>query len=595
MIRKITFILGLLWILFAVFAQIIGVDHDARWGMSRYIALFVGIALIGAARFAPLRKKYFLQNAIPVRWIAAVSTPLTVFVSALTIIGISVYLTWFASMGLFPTFHNEFNPYVDLGEAFLHGQAALLEKPDPRLALIQDPWNDVAARSQIPYTFDLSYYNGGYYLYWGPAPALIYAAYAAVAGVRPSNQFGMLFFAIGQGVLMTGMFFLARRWVYPRAPGFTIPLFVLAGMLSLPQILLLLHSNVYETAIIAGQFFLFLGLFGWLVYLITRSAPWLVLAGSGYALAIGSRYNLVFCVIIFCLFALFHFYNENRLSRQSIDRAALFLAPLALMGLALAGYNYIRFDNPLEMGYKYQLAQPGQTYQPYYDHAYSTEYAASNFYSYLLYPVHYRPSFPFVVSIPLQPKLFPPWAQLPPLKNYDEVMFGGLFILPVFWLFAILVPAGLSSPAGARYTASERPSIGAHFIRMCLLGALAQFVFLLLFYHSGMRYIADFSLLLITALAFACWSFDQVLTHLPFRIRLPLRAAFWLLVLVLALATALIGVLAGFDLPPQTFRLYNPSQYNAIQVQVDRYFDALLGFYQGSSLFAAALRFLIGK
>src|SRR5574338_1149848 len=127
----------------------------------------------------------------------------------------------------------------------------------------------------------------------------------------------------------------------------------------MPQIWLLSHSNVYETAVIAGQFFLFLGLLGWLIYLRTRRRLWIFVTGLGYALAIGSRYNLLFTVAIFSLFAFYTFWQENGWSRASLRRSAVYLVPLVVMALLLGGYNYARFGNFMETGYSYQLEQHG--------------------------------------------------------------------------------------------------------------------------------------------------------------------------------------------------------------------------------------------
>ena len=44
------------------------------------------------------------------------------------------------------------------------------------------------------------------------------------------------------------------------------------------------------------------------------------------------------------------------LSRELVAFAAAF----ALAGLAVATYNYQRFGNPFEFGFRYQLAGPGQ-------------------------------------------------------------------------------------------------------------------------------------------------------------------------------------------------------------------------------------------
>lgn len=605
MMRKITVGLGVLLALLAVFARVVGLAHGG-WGSTRTLALCAGLALIAlalapgalesAGRHSPRVKRIFTATRTAWR-VAHQSLAGAEVLSAITLVGISIYFTWFASLGLFPSFRQDFNPYVDLGESFLHGQVALLQQPDPRLAQIADPWNDVAARSQIPYTFDLSYYHGKYYLYWGPVPALTYAAFELVTGTRPPDQFGILLFTIGLGALLTVLLFLVRRRWFPRAPAITIPLFVLAGLINLPQIQLVMHSNVYETAVVAGQFFLFLGLVGWIAYLAGGRRRWLVLAGLGYALAIGSRINLLFSVGVFSLFVIWQLYRESRTEqggiRRAVRRAALFLAPILIMAMALAGYNFARFGNPLDIGYRYQLAKPGMSYKEYYAHAYSPMYVPANLYAYVLYPLHFRAEFPFMMSIPITPEEYPRWATPSPFKDQDEIMYGAAFVLPLFWLLIALVPASL--PQRAQPAAFQGKVSGRGLMALFFLGGLVEFVFLLIFYFSGERYLGDFSMLWLMALALALWIVDERLARLPRGLGLSLRMILWLAMFLLALATVLVGVIGALDLPPQHFRIYNPAGYSAIRAPAEQVYYHLVRFYQGPSLAAAMLRLVIRR
>src|SRR5512138_2879306 len=88
--------------------------------------------------------------------------------NGLALLVIIFYGTWFISSGTFPSFHHLENYYVNLSQAFLKGQVALLDTPDPRLASLTDPHQ--AAGTKIPFLWDVSYYHGKYYIYWGPAP-----------------------------------------------------------------------------------------------------------------------------------------------------------------------------------------------------------------------------------------------------------------------------------------------------------------------------------------------------------------------------------------------------------------------------------------
>ena len=77
------------------------------------------------------------------------------------------------------------NFYGLLGDAFLSGQTYLKITPSPQLLALADPYDPHA---NAPYLlWDASLYNGKYYLYFGPGPALIWAAAKAIFGVSLSD------------------------------------------------------------------------------------------------------------------------------------------------------------------------------------------------------------------------------------------------------------------------------------------------------------------------------------------------------------------------------------------------------------------------
>src|SRR3954470_24473301 len=59
--------------------------------------------------------------------------------------------------------------YGWLTEAFSLGQTHLTIEPDPRLRSLQNPW---AAYQGVPRLHDATYFEGHYYLYFGPTAAI---------------------------------------------------------------------------------------------------------------------------------------------------------------------------------------------------------------------------------------------------------------------------------------------------------------------------------------------------------------------------------------------------------------------------------------
>lgn len=607
--RFIALVSGILLILLALLARRIGIDHDAAWGPSRYLLLVTGLALSGASfvlhlvktgRVPESARRRFSQCARATgKCIAQLrqNTRFSVIVTALLLLGLALYTVWFTSFGLFPTFTRVVNPYVDLGEAFLQGQVALLAEPDPRLVALQNPY-DFALREEVPYRWDLSYYKGKYYAYWGPAPALLYAAVQAITRTPPPDQLGVLVFNIGLGGVLALVLFRARQRFFPRAPGLSIPLFVMVALVNLPVMHILERCQVYETSVIAGQFFLLLGLLVWLHALTAQKPAWLFLAGLSWGLAIATRYNLALSVSVLLAYGLYRLWRTAEWTAQFWKQAAALLAPLGLCALVMALYNYSRFGNPLETGLAYQL-----TVAIYQNRHFSTTYFLSGLYMYLFYPLNVSQTFPFFPSIPVDFTRLPGWAALPPGRLFDEVFFGLVPSLPAFWLLVVLapvsfvraattlihrIPSGQTADRPSNPPASQQYDPRRQLAGVFGLAGLAQFAFLLFYYFGANRFLVDFLFLWLLALIFLAWEMDEILRPVA-----ALRALFWLAALLLGLASAGIAVLAGFDIVPQFFRLYNPTIYGAISSYGNRVYTALLALPESPGLFGALLRFLL--
>ncbi|MDL2219441.1 hypothetical protein LJC04_03770, partial [Ruminococcaceae bacterium OttesenSCG-928-O06] len=75
--------------------------------------------------------------------------------------------------------------YVHLFDALYNGQLALRTAPDAALATLQNPY-DASQRGSIPFFWDMAYYNGQYYCYFGLAPMPLYFLVHALTGRLPS-------------------------------------------------------------------------------------------------------------------------------------------------------------------------------------------------------------------------------------------------------------------------------------------------------------------------------------------------------------------------------------------------------------------------
>lgn len=548
---------GLLLAALAFLARVIGLDHDVRWGASRWALLAAGLVLIAI----PLLARLWNSAAVPeslrrglgggarriapaIRRVAGIRA-LAILLAGLVALGLCAYALWYVTAGQFPKFPYVNNSYVDLGEAFLHGQSCLLIKPSQELMALPDPY-DLQQRSQVPYNWDLTYYNGCYYLYWGPVPGLVSALFQAIGRARTAD--GLLLFGAYAGLALAVLGLLLDLWRhrYSRAPGLSLALLLLASLFNLPYLAMLGRPQVYETSILYGQLFLMLGLWFWVRYLFQEKNIWLVLAGLSWGLAVGCKQTTLISVGAYTLVALIYMIRRPRL----VARAAALLAPLAACGAALLLYNYARFGNPLETGYNYQLSIP-----IYENRVFSPIFTPANLYAYLLYPLGFTQGFPFVSILQIDASKMPAWAIAPKGKLFDMQIFGLLAAVPLIWL----LPLGLVSAVGTR----GRPAAGrplTSLVWMIVLGGLAQFALTVLFVSSAMRYMMDFWPSFTLMLAIAAWSVDERLQPVRW-----LRWLWWALVAALVAWGTVLAYFGAFDLPPQVFRATNRPAFDDIR------------------------------
>jgi hypothetical protein len=459
---------------------------------------------------------------------------------------ILVFALWYTSSGLFPEFPKIQNDLVDLGSAFLRGQLSLLEQPDPRLADLGNPY-EYTQRKGLPYHWDASYYDGKYYLYWGPAPALVSAGLQALTGAPPSASLLVVLPFLGLMVVAGALLWILAE-SFGSAARLTVWLFIAVLSFNLPMLVTIGQPRHYQASILWGQFFLLLGMLGVAQHLRGRSAAWLGLAGVAWGLAVASRYNLAISVVIYCTFLAIWF---GRYGLRSLwRRAVLMLIPVALSLFGLGLYNLARFGDPMETGLSYQLTIPEFRHI-----SYSLSYVPSGLFAYLMYPLTAASEFPFIQDAHFQPSLIPDSIPVPQGREFDQITFGLFTTVPAIWAVALALPLAVSQltrTRGSRSTASSAPWPGL-VLSMLAAGVAGQFLFLLVFFYIAERYLIDFYVPLIICLAGIIWYADLALRSRP-----GVRIAFWICVAVLTWWTAAIGFFGCFGVPVLVSLYYDP-------------------------------------
>jgi hypothetical protein len=281
-----------------------------------------------------------------------------------TIVAVLFVLAAYAYFGSYGTFAFRSRPwdvpggrpgdayYGALSEGFLRGQLSMAYKADPRLMALPHPY-DYAARekAQVPYMWDASYYNGRYYLYFTPLPALFfYIPFRLAYTAYPSDQLAAAVFS-AWAFIMAALFVKRALGPSPRIPpAIWIVMLGLGGVVPF----IMVYSRVYEVATLCGMAMTATWAWCLLRYLESPRISRLVWMCIWLGFSIAARPNVGLLLVI----AFLAIPKALRLRH-----ALIALIPLGVIAGALLAYNYARFHNPLEFGIRYQL-----TYMPMADY-----------------------------------------------------------------------------------------------------------------------------------------------------------------------------------------------------------------------------------
>lgn len=472
---------------------------------------------------------------------------------------ILVLYIWVVSVGWWSPWPKTTSYYQLLGDAFAKGQLNLLLEPDPSLLSLEDPYS-LNNRQAVPYLWDALLYQGRYYLYWGPVPALALVALRPIVSNAINDQ--VLVFAFVSGAFLHSCLLILamRRHLFPGLGWSTvIPGILLAG-LAHPLPWLLSRPAVYEAAISAGQFFLLAGLYHYFQAL-TSPRPGLgrlLLASTCIALAVASRASLGLTgVFLFLVLAVWILRTPGSWGKRLVRLAALG-APLAFGLLGMGWYNQARFGSWFEFGFRYMLTGMDLNSQ-----TFSPANIGINLHNYLLNPYRTLPAFPFLEAELGGHFIFFP---IPAPANYYAEQVSGLLLTLPYLLLSVLPVVYLIGLALRRQwlPRSPRPSgTGSDplgWTAAILAGAaLLSFLPLLLFISATMRYQADVvpALVLLSTMGF--WIGRQHLVSHP-------QGSTWLSLLVwmVTIGSIAVSLLLAFTGADARFEHLNPGVYESV-------------------------------
>ena len=591
----------------AMTASSFGVDHNTEWGPRRKVLLVLGlIVLLLAQRRTVGRSLRSVWHAIgrtpmgrglaktSVQFAAAMGHPgrrlerialrlgtgragedqdrapgqvrldrsQTLFLVGLILATELVYV-WFVSVGFWRHWPESTAYYDMMADAFVRGQTALLVEPDPRLLELEDPYS-LAAREGIYVLWDASFYRGKYYAYWGPAPAVLVAIPNLVLDVRIADQY-IVFLATSAVLCLSTLIlvFFWNRYFAGRLGFWLLPAGVLLVGLALPSLWVLSYPTIHEAAVSSGMAFFLGGVYAALPILdqgeVRRHR--LVLAGALWALALASRLVLLvptLLLVVVLIIRLARQGGKHGLLTTGINLTSLLL-PMAVGAVLLGWYNFDRFGNLLETGFRFQLSWRHETW----DRVFDVRYMIPNLYNYLFGGFRPLPVFPFIKPIPgVEAVPFLP-GSLHPARYTAENVSGLLVSTPAHWFALFLAWLLICSQPRSSVSPGAEPSTAwrglPSSLSVILAAAILAFLPVGIYYWAANRFQMDFSPLVAILSVTGTWV--AVDWH---RKRSARRMAVQTLVAVMILASVTISFLLAVSGDQLRFEKLNPDLFDWI-------------------------------
>jgi hypothetical protein len=249
--------------------------------------------------------------------------------------------------------------YNLLARGFLKGQLALDTPADPELARLANPYDPAQRAGRGMH--DASYYKGRYYIYFGVTPVLVlFLPFKVLTGWWVSEALAVLLFSLAGFLVSVALLrSIAREHFQDAGAGLRLACVLVLGLATMVPPLLR-RPAMWEVPISCGYLFFMLTLYClWRAMKRDGERKWLVLASLAMGLGIGARpvYLLGSVMLLAPLIRAALTGGRGIWRTGNWWRLALCaLGPIMAVGLGLALYNYLRFENPLEFGQTYQLA-----------------------------------------------------------------------------------------------------------------------------------------------------------------------------------------------------------------------------------------------
>ncbi len=337
--------------------------------------------------------------------------------------------------------YSQHNQYDELAQAFLKGKTYIDNDDVPQSLIDMENPYDTAARSKQSeitgdsYRWDVAYFNGHYYVYFGIVPLLLmYLPFRAIFDAPFPSAVGIMAFAL---IFSIGVFKLLDLIIKKKFKSVSVGTYLITALTFINccgMTFLAKRPDFYSVPIITSMAFVVWGILLWLKGLNTEKLkPLNFLLGSlCMALSVGCRpQSVLICAVALPLFASNFFKDKYLFKKQGIKELITLAAPFVAVASVIMYYNYIRFGSPFDFGSAYNLTTNDVTRR-----GFSFGRTGLGIFTYLFQTPSFNATFPFIEEVSIETNYIG--------KTISESCFGGLITsLPVLW-FSFALPKAKS-------------------------------------------------------------------------------------------------------------------------------------------------------
>ncbi len=317
--------------------------------------------------------------------------------------------------------------YQELAHSLDAGTVALQRTVDPGLLTTENPYDTIALQVEgIHFHMDCAYYDGQYYVYFGPVPEfLLYYPYYKLTGKDLPNYVAFYAFYSLFIIGVFGLLWELAHKIAKKLPFYFYMTLCVAVCLFPNYVYMGGRPDLYNIPIMAGTAFTMCGIWLWMRGLAfdKGKSVFYALGSLCMALVAGCRPQL----LLYSAVALPLFYTETIKERRIFSKKGLkdtlcFVMPYILIACFVFWYNAARFGNGFDFGATYSMTTNDMNTR-----GFNLNRLTHGLFSYLFQPPVIDSSYPFLRSSNLTANYMG--------RNITEFLFGGIFAVnPLLWI-----------------------------------------------------------------------------------------------------------------------------------------------------------------